>query len=136
GIEELRAEINRQLEGFQARRPTGLFRLPVDRAFVMKGHGTVVTGTALGAQVRVGQKLRVQPGGGEVRVRAIQVHGQPVEQAGLCQRVALNLAGAEKIELQRGSWLADEALDFDTLRLDARLEIRPTAPAPLANNTR
>jgi selenocysteine-specific elongation factor len=136
GIEELREQITAQLNGFQARRATGLFRLPVDRAFVIKGHGTVVTGTALGAEVRTGKKLRVLPGGGEVRVRAIQVHGQPVEQAGLCQRVALNLAGTERIELQRGSWLADEQLDFDTVRLDARLEIRPTARAALANNTR
>jgi selenocysteine-specific elongation factor len=136
GIEELRAEIATQLSGFQARRATGLFRLPVDRAFVIKGHGTVVTGTALGAEVRSGQKLRVLPGGGEVRVRAIQVHGQPVEQAGLCQRVALNLAGAERIDLQRGSWLVDERLDFDSARFDARLEIRPTARSAFANNTR
>ena len=136
GIEELRAEITRQLSGFQARRATGMFRLPVDRAFVIKGHGTVVTGTALGAEVRAGQKLRVLPGGGEVRVRAIQVHGEAVERAGLCQRVALDLAGAERINLQRGAWLVDEQLDFDTVRLDARLEIRPTARAALANNTR
>ncbi|HKD70125.1 MAG TPA: selenocysteine-specific translation elongation factor [Candidatus Binataceae bacterium] len=136
GIEELRTEITTQLSGFQARRATGLFRLPVDRAFVMKGHGTVVTGTALGADVRVGQKLRVLPGGGEVRVRAIQVHGQPVERAELCQRVALNLAGAERINLERGLWLADERLDFATTRFDARLEIRPTARAAFANNTR
>jgi selenocysteine-specific elongation factor len=136
GIEELRAEITRQLSGFQARRATGLFRLPVDRAFVIKGHGTVVTGTALGSEVRNGQKLRVLPGGSEVRVRAIQVHGEPVQQAELCQRVALNLAGAERIEVQRGSWLADERLDFDTTRFDARLEIRPIARAALQNNTR
>ncbi len=136
GVEDLRAEISNQLSGFQARRATGLFRLPVDRAFVIKGHGTVVTGTALGAEVRTGQKLRVLPGGGEVRVRAIQVHGQAVDQAGLCQRVALNLAGAERIDLQRGSWLADERLDFDTLRFDARVEIRPTSRAALPNNTR
>ena len=136
GIEELRAEIARQLSGFRARRATGLFRLPVDRAFVIKGHGTVVTGTALGARVRVGGKLRVLPGGGEVRVRSIQVHGQAVEEAGLCQRVALNLAGAERIELQRGAWLVDERLDFDTTRLDALLEIRPTAKVALVNNMR
>ncbi len=136
GIEELRAEITRQLSGFQARRATGLFRLPVDRAFVIKGHGTVVTGTAMGSEVRSGQKLRVLPGGVGVRVRAIQVHGEPVPQADLCQRVALNLAGAERIELQRGAWLVDERLDFDTARFDARLEIRPAARTAFLNNTR
>ena len=50
---------------------------------MIKGHGTVVTGTAMGAEVRVGQKLRVLPAGGEVRVRSIQVHGETVERAGL-----------------------------------------------------
>lgn len=136
GIEELRTEIIRQLSGFQARRSTGLFRLPVDRAFVIKGHGTVVTGTALGAEVRTGQKLRVLPGNGEVRVRSIQVHGETVETAALCQRVALNLSGAERIAIERGYWLADERLDFETTRIDVRLEIRPTARAALETNTR
>jgi len=69
GLEDLRLEMTRQLDGFQARRPTGLFRLPLDRVFTIKGHGTVVTGTAIGASVRAGQKLRVLPAGEEVRVR-------------------------------------------------------------------
>jgi selenocysteine-specific elongation factor len=94
GLDQLREEIVRQLDGFQARRATGVFRLPLDRAFVIKGHGIVVTGTAMGAEVRVGQKLRVLPSGDEVRVRSIQVHSDSVESAGLCQRVAMNLTGA------------------------------------------
>jgi selenocysteine-specific elongation factor len=136
GLDELRAEIVRQLGGFEARRATGLFRLPLDRAFVIKGHGTVVTGTAMGAEVRVGQKLRVLPGGQEVRVRAIQVHGEQVDSAGLCQRVALNLTGAERLELGRGHVLADAALEIATTRFDAWLEIRPAAKRPLKNNSR
>ncbi|HKV54278.1 MAG TPA: selenocysteine-specific translation elongation factor [Candidatus Binataceae bacterium] len=136
GIDELRAEMTRQLEGFQARRATGLFRLPLDRAFVIKGHGTVVTGTAMGASVHVGQKLRALPSGEEVRVRSIQVHGEGVEHAGLCQRVALNLTGAEKVELKRGDLLADDRLELTTTRLDTRLEIRPAAKRALRNNQR
>ncbi|HLX36723.1 MAG TPA: selenocysteine-specific translation elongation factor, partial [Candidatus Binataceae bacterium] len=54
GLDELRAEMIRQLDGFEARRATGIFRLPLDRAFVIKGHGTVVIGTAMGATVAVG----------------------------------------------------------------------------------
>ena len=136
GLQELRAEIIKQLDGFQARRPTGLFRLPLDRVFVIKGHGTVVTGTAMGASVSVGQKLRVLPGDEEVRVRSIQVHGQSVEHAGLCQRVALNISGSERLELKRGDLLADERLRLVTSRLDARLEIRPAAKRPLKSNQR
>jgi selenocysteine-specific elongation factor len=136
GLDELRAVMVRQLEGFQARRATGLFRLPLDRVFVIKGHGTVVTGTAMGATVRIGQKLRVLPAGEEVRVRSIQVHGESVENAGLCQRVALNLTGTEKLELKRGDLLADERLQLVTTRVDARLEIRPGAKRALKNNQR
>jgi selenocysteine-specific elongation factor len=136
GLDELRAAIAGQVEGFEARRRTGLFRLPLDRAFTIKGHGTVVTGTAMGAEVRNGQKLRVLPAGGEVRVRSIQVHSEPVESAGLCQRVALNLSGAERLELKRGDVVADDRLDLTTTRLDARLEIRPAAKRPLKNNER
>ena len=136
GLDELRAEMTKQLDGFQARRTTGLFRLPLDRVFVIKGHGTVVTGTAMGASVRVGQKLRVLPADEEVRVRSIQVHGESVENAGLCQRVALNLTGSEKLELKRGDVLADDRLRLVTTRLDARLEIRPAAKRALKNNQR
>jgi selenocysteine-specific elongation factor len=136
GLDDLRAEIVRQLDGFQARRATGVFRLPLDRAFVIKGHGIVVTGTAMGAEVSVGDKLRVLPSGAEVRVRSIQVHSDSVESAGLCQRVALNLTGAEKLGLARGNVLADERLDSVTSRFDAWLEIRPAAKRALKNNTR
>jgi selenocysteine-specific elongation factor len=136
GLGKLRDEIARQLDGFQARRATGLFRLPLDRAFVIKGHGTVVTGTAMGAEVRVGQTLRALPAGDEFRVRSIQVHGDPVESAGLCQRVALNLSGAETADLKRGHVLADSRLEFSTARLDARLELRPAAKRPLKHNQR
>jgi len=136
GLDHLRAEIVRQLDGFQARRATGVFRLPLDRAFVIKGHGIVVTGTAMGAEVRVGQKLRVLPSGNEVRVRSIQVHSDSVESAELCQRVALNLTGAEKLDLARGDVLTDERLDSATARFDAWLEIRPAAKRALKTNAR
>src|SRR5579862_5890740 len=136
GLDELRAEMIRQLDGFEARRATGIFRLPLDRAFVIKGHGTVVTGTAMGATVAVGQKLRVLPSGVEVRARSIQVHGESVERAGLCQRVAINLTGAEKIDLKRGDVITEERLDLVTERFDARLEIRPAAKRPLKSNER
>ena len=136
GLDDLRAEIARRLEGFDARRATGIFRLPLDRAFVIKGHGTIVTGTGMGAEVRVGQKLRVLPGGDEVRVRAIQVHSVAVQSAGRCQRVALNLTVPERVEIGRGQVLADERLDFATSRFDAWVEIRPAAGRPLRNNSR
>jgi selenocysteine-specific elongation factor len=136
GIDRLREEITTSLREFENRRSVGVFRLPIDRAFVIKGHGTVVTGTAMGAEVRVEQKLRVLPGGELVRVRSIQSHSEAVEVAGFSQRVALNLAGAEKITLGRGQVLVDEKLTLTTDRLDALVEIRPAAKRSLKDNQR
>ncbi len=134
GLDELKAEIARQLEGF-AGRPTGeLFRLPVDRAFVIKGHGVVVTGTAMGGAVSVGQKLRLLPSAELVRVRSVQVHSTAVERAESGQRVALNLSGGERALVKRGDVAADERLDLTTARLDAVFEVRPFAKRPLKTN--
>ena len=136
GLDELRAEIAHQLGGFDSRRPSGLFRLPIDRAFVIKGHGAVVTGTAMGATVRVGDRLRLLPAGEGVRVRAIQIHSEQVDSAGFGQRAALNLAGAEKLTIARGDWLADERLTVTTARFDGWLQVRPAAKRALATNDR
>ena len=136
GLDALREAIAHQLEGFDRRRPTGLFRLPIDRVFTIKGHGVVVTGTAIGAEVTLGQRLRLLPGGAEVRVRSLQVHNEPVDRAGLGQRVAINLSGTERLELRRGIVLCDERLDQPTTRFDARLELRPGAKRPLKNHQR
>jgi selenocysteine-specific elongation factor len=136
GLDALRAAVVTQLDGFDRRRPTGIFRLPLDRVFTIKGHGVVVTGTAIGAEVGVGQCLRLLPGGEEVRVRSLQVHNEPVERAGLGQRVAINLSGADRLELRRGMVLCDERLNHATSRFDARLEIRPSAKRALKNHQR
>jgi selenocysteine-specific elongation factor len=80
-------------------------RLPIDRAFVMKGFGTVVTGTLLAGAFHTGQLLTVEPGGRTVRVRGMQSHGRAEELARAGSRVALNLAGVEVSELSRGQTL-------------------------------
>ena len=78
GIAELRSAIAARLAGYERPPLPGYFRLPVDRAFVMKGHGVVVTGTATAGSVQSGATVRLLPGGEETRVRSMQVHGQTV----------------------------------------------------------
>jgi selenocysteine-specific elongation factor len=91
--------------------PHHLPRLPLDRAFVMKGFGTVVTGTLLSGEFRVGESLALEPGGRSVRVRGMQTHGRPEEYVRAGSRVALNLAGIEVSEASRGQTLvAQETL--------------------------
>ena len=71
-----------------------LFRLPVDRVFAVEGAGTVVTGTLWSGALSRGDTVRILPGGGEARVRAVQVHGAQVDRAEAGQRTALALTGA------------------------------------------
>src|SRR5205823_6129571 len=136
GLDALRAEIAAQLGRPPGPPPPGYFRLPVDRAFVIHGHGVVVTGTAIAGAVREGDTLRVLPGGETARVRSLEVHGVHVPRAEHGQRVAINLAGVERSDLGRGHVVCDERLARLTARLDARVEIRPAAKRPIASHTR
>src|ERR687887_2607199 len=102
GLERLRQEIAAQLQSYERPPLPGYFRLPVDRAFVMKGHGVVVTGTAVAGSVHEGDTVRILPGGETARVRSLEVHGVPVARAEHGQRVAMNLAGVERTDLGRG----------------------------------
>src|SRR5262249_35449090 len=136
GLDRLRQEIAAQLTSYERPPLPGYFRLPVDRAFVMKGHGVVVTGTAIAGTITAGETGRVLPGGEETRVRSVQVHGQPVTTAKWGQRVALNLAGLEKRDLARGYVICHPKLTLTTQRFDAFVEIRPGAKREVDNHDR
>jgi selenocysteine-specific elongation factor len=131
GIDALRSEIARQIAGLSPRELHGLFRLPIDRAFAMHGHGLVVTGTAVAGVLREGDPLALRPGDRQTRARTIQVHGQKVSEARAGQRVAVNLAGLERGQAERGQVLADPRLEFTTDRFDCWLEVRSGAKRPL-----
>ena len=133
GLEGLRHALETTLAGHQRIPPLGAFRLPIDRAFIMHGHGTVVTGTAIAGAVHPGDVLRVLPGGEETRVRTVQVHGHEVAAATYGQRVALNLVGVASAEVQRGHVMCDPHLARVTNRFDAWVEVRPAAARPLEN---
>ncbi len=109
----------------------GIFRLPIDRVFTIKGFGTVVTGTAISGRVKVGEAVHVYPPGYKARVRGLQVHGASVEEAQAGNRTAVNLQGLEKEELDRGMVVAPPGALLSSRRLDAYLEILPSAPRPL-----
>jgi len=105
-------------------KPTqGLFRLPVDRVFTLKGFGTVVTGTTLSGTVRVDEQVEVLPSGIKTKVRGLHSHGKSAEQAFAGQRTALNLQGVEKDDLRRGDMVVTAGRFTTTRALDARLEI-------------
>ena len=136
GVEELRAEIASVLAKGTPERSNRPFRLPVDRAFLLKGHGVVVTGTAVAGTITAGDAVRILPGGEEARVRTVQVHGHEVGRAERGQRVALNLVGVERTEVTRGHVVVDPSITLTTTRFDALVEIRPLARKPIPNRRR
>ena len=136
GLAELTSLISRTLKSAEKPVPSGYFRLPVDRAFVMQGHGVVVTGTALSGEVNTGEHVRCLPGGELFRVRSLQVHGRSVDKAGWGQRVALNLSGPERASIERGHVICDEKLTLTSDRFDALLEVRPAAAKGIKNHQR
>ena len=93
GLDELRARILEVSRPFAPDRRSDLFRLPMDRIFTMKGHGTVVTGTSISGTLRVGEDVRVYPAGRDSRVRGLQVHGAATGAARAGERTAVNLHG-------------------------------------------
>ncbi len=133
GIEELKTIIDRMTEDLEPHNTSGPLRLPVDRAFVISGFGTVVTGTLVQGTVRVGQTVAVVPPGLEARVRNIQVHDQDVEEALAGSRVALNLSGVGKGEIMRGSVVSTPGYYRQTGLLDAWVELLPGSPRSLKN---
>jgi selenocysteine-specific elongation factor len=135
GLDDIRNEL-RRLVGETLARPLGLpFRLPIDRAFVMKGFGTVVTGTLIAGTIHKDEEAEIFPEGRRARVRGIQVHNAPAESAVAGQRTALNLAGVETSEIARGMALAAPGLFRATSRLDCSLSLLPSA-RPLKHRAR
>ncbi|HME60847.1 MAG TPA: selenocysteine-specific translation elongation factor [Candidatus Binatia bacterium] len=136
GIAELKERIAEILKGQNRKPPSGYFRLPVDRAFILQGHGVVVTGTGLSGEVKVGEQVRCLPGNHMFRVRSLQVHGKSVDSAGWGQRVAMNLTGPDRAEIARGHVICHEKIHLVTDRFDAHLEVRPGARKGLKNHQR
>lgn len=106
GLDALREALRERADALRPRPEDDLFRLPVDRAFTVRGAGTVVTGTAWSGSVAVGDELRVLPGDVRVRVRGLQEHGTDRERVGAGRRCALALAGPDPDEVGRGTTLA------------------------------
>ena len=136
GLEELKQLISTTLKSRAQSAPPGYFRLPVDRAFVLQGHGVVVTGTALSGEIKVGEQVRCLPGDYLFRIRSLQVHGQSVNRASWGQRVAMNLTGPERASIERGQVICHEKLSLTSDRFDAFLEVRPAAAKGIKNHQR
>ena len=133
GMEKLKEEVLRMVEGYSRRSSKGRFRLPVDRVFSLKGFGTVVCGTGLSGTVRSGDTVEIQPGGRQYRVREIGVNDhRKASEGNAGDRIALNLTGLDKEDVQRGAvlgepgWLrALSSLDTQCTVLPGEVDLHP-----------
>jgi selenocysteine-specific elongation factor len=132
GIAELRAAIQRTMQNAQRRTAEDLFRLPVDRAFSVKGTGTVVTGTVWSGTLSTDDNVRIMPLGVTARVRGLHNHGAPVKTVSPGMRAAIALSGIEPKAVARGAtlvthtaWGATMILRADIGMLAGSPELRP-----------
>jgi len=126
GLGELLAALERAAGRVEAGRRGGPARLPVDRVFPLKGIGTVVTGTLWRGSIAAGDALVVEPGAARVTVRSVEVHDHETSEVRAGSRVGVNLRGADREQLRRGSWLVSLELAGHAWRsFDAWVSVLP-----------
>jgi len=135
GLDRLRAAITGLVTNAPPVAGRGVTRLPIDRAFSIRGFGSVVTGTLVSGELREEDALVVLPDGRPARVRGLQVHGRSAASVAAAQRVAVNLGGVTLAEVARGMTLAAPGTLAVTRRIDVRLDLLPDAP-PLRHGAR
>mgnify|MGYP001191868685 FL=1 len=136
GLDELRQALDTELETTMTRPDLGRPRLPIDRAFGMPGFGTVVTGTLVGGALRQGDEVAILPGDRRVRIRGLQQHNRPVEEALPGSRTAVNLAGVDRSQVGRGDVLVIPGTMGSSRRMDARLTVLSSSPHPIRHRAR
>ncbi|MHB1345027.1 MAG: selenocysteine-specific translation elongation factor [Thermoleophilia bacterium] len=141
GLDELRAALDELADRAPKRGSYPATRMPIDRVFSLKGIGTVVTGTLWSGELKPEETVAILPPVGatvldEVRVRSIQVHDHGVEAAEEGQRVALNLTGVDRQQLQRGQWVIKDPVVEPTYLADVSLLLLDDAPEALTRVSR
>jgi selenocysteine-specific elongation factor len=136
GIDDFIKALDQICSTIPARSSSGLFRLPVDRVFTMKGFGTVITGTLAAGKVNVGDSVEVYPTGVKSKVRGLQVHNDSVLEASVGQRVAINFQGMDKDEVDRGQVVAFPGTLIPSYMLDVSVNLLPTVVRPLKDGAK
>ena len=136
GLENLKNAVSEIANQTPVKSETGIFRIPIDRVFTMRGFGVVITGTLFSGSVAVGEQVEVYPRTLQARVRGLQVHGESVEKSTAGLRTAVNLQGLERTEVFRGDIIGHRGELKSTYMLDVHLEHLADAPRPLKTRNR
>ncbi len=135
GIPELIQTLDALCQSLSEKKPSGVFRLPVDRVFTMKGFGTVITGTLISGKIRVGESVMIYPSGITSKIRGLQVHDKSVEEAVAGMRTAINFQGIEKTAVNRGDVVARPDSLKNSHMLDVEFHLLNSADKPMKNRT-
>src|SRR5678816_796072 len=136
GLDQLKQQLAALGKRVPARSQDFVTRLPIDRAFSMKGFGAVVTGTLISGKIKEGDELELLPGHVNVRVRGLQVHNKSVPEAHAGQRTAVNLAGIDTAQIERGMVLAPAGRLRSTQIVDAWIDVLPGASRAVRSRSR
>jgi selenocysteine-specific elongation factor len=136
GLDQLKSHLIEIGKRVPARSADFITRLPIDRAFSMKGFGAVVTGTLISGKIKEGDDLELLPPAVKVRVRGLQVHGASVTEAHAGQRTAVNLGGVDTGQIERGMVLAPPGRLRPTQIIDVWIDVLPDAPRGVRSRSR
>jgi selenocysteine-specific elongation factor len=134
GIEDLKQLLDKKLLEIPRRRSTGVPRLPVDRVFSMVGYGTVVTGTLLDGDFKIGQEVQVYPGDFVAKIRGLQTHKRREDTALVGSRTAINLSGVDARSIKRGDVLSFPGKFTATRLIDAKVSLLDDASSSLQHH--
>ncbi|CAB1065661.1 Selenocysteine-specific translation elongation factor [Olavius sp. associated proteobacterium Delta 1] len=135
GIPELISALDEIAGQIPQRRPSNLFRLPIDRVFTMKGFGTVITGSLVSGKIEVGETIMIYPSGITSKVRGIQVHNQSANEADAGMRTAINFQGLDKAAVNRGEVLSTPKALVNSYMVDVSFHYLTSNQKPLKNRT-
>jgi selenocysteine-specific elongation factor len=136
GLEDLKSRLTELAQHVPPRSGDFVMRLPIDRAFSMKGFGAVVTGTLISGKIAEADELELLPVGVNVRVRGLQVHNKPVREAHAGQRTAVNLAGIDTAQIERGMVLAPAGRLRPTQIVAVWIDVLPGASRAVRSRSR
>ncbi|MBU0544755.1 MAG: selenocysteine-specific translation elongation factor [Proteobacteria bacterium] len=136
GIPEFIKTLDELSSKIPGRSSSGLFRLPVDRVFTMKGFGTVITGTLISGRIQVGDMIMIYPSGITSKVRGIQVHNESVNEAVAGMRTAINFQGLEKSSVNRGEVVSTPGALISSYMIDVSVHFLKSNKRPVKNRTR
>lgn len=133
GMPALEAHLRAMASEIEPRPATGVFRMPIQRVFTVRGFGTVVTGIPVAGEIELGATIEIVPAGLRGKVRGIQAYGDTAERARAGHSTAINLSDIGHSEVHRGMVAAQPNFYVPIRMVGARLTALPTLSRPITN---